>query len=87
MKEIGRVWRLYHQVVLVPAGAPPVQVEETRRAFFAGAIAVLEVVGRISSDDSIDVEKGIEMLEGMTEEVQDYIRKFKMKHGIVEKQS
>jgi hypothetical protein len=40
---IERGWRSYRDQVL-PNGAPPIQLQETRRAFYAGAKALLTVL-------------------------------------------
>ena len=43
MKPIAKGWESYRRMV-VPADAPPNQVEETRKAFFAGASILFEAL-------------------------------------------
>lgn len=52
----------------MPDAAPPVQVEECRRAFYAGSYALLMNVAYNIGDDSTDEEDGIRQLEALKAE-------------------
>lgn len=52
---------------VIPKGAPPIQIQESKRAFFAGAKMVIEFVIAIS-DDSVTEDAGVEMLESLHRE-------------------
>lgn len=41
---ILEAWNGYRRKLLDPVGAGPVQIEETRRAFYAGAISLLTAI-------------------------------------------
>lgn len=50
MNDVHQGWDRYQRVV-VPADAPMIQLLECRRAYFAGAQAVAEILRRIEDDD------------------------------------
>lgn len=53
MKHVENAWRRYAERVL-PTDASPVQVQETRRAFYGGAASLLAVMVRnVSAGDDI----------------------------------
>lgn len=58
----------YKKAVLTKVGPQSVQMIETRRAFYAGAAAVLKIMAKISEDD-VTEEVGAAILEGLSEEV------------------
>lgn len=64
-------WNEYLRLVL-PAGAPPVQVQECRRAFFAGAAQVVLIMERIGEDD-VSENAGVEILEATRQELQRFV--------------
>lgn len=49
-RPIETIWQKYRQLVM-PATASAVQVEETHKAFFAGAAALFELVMKIMDSD------------------------------------
>jgi hypothetical protein len=50
MKHIEAGWQSYLKLV-VPAGASPVQISETRQAFYAGAAILMQKIMLIMDED------------------------------------
>jgi hypothetical protein len=46
----------------------PIQIEETRRGFYAGAAAMLDLIVRVTPDD-VSEDQGVEMLEALHQEL------------------
>lgn len=57
---------------VIPLDAPAVQITECKRAFFAGASAVLNVLLLIG-DDTISEDLGVETIEAIRQEIQAYV--------------
>ena len=76
---IGEAWASYSAEV-VPAGAPKVQREECKRAFYAGAQAMFQVVMETAELDSDDASEA--RLAAIEREMQDWLRLFKKREGI-----
>lgn len=57
---------------VIPAAAPAVQVEECRRAFYAGSYAMLINLAESIGDDSTDEEEGVAMLEALKVECETF---------------
>jgi hypothetical protein len=69
-KTIAGQWDDYFVKVLLGSGVTnSVQIQETRRAFYAGAYALLMLLSRIASDD-VTEESGVEYLEACRRECQ-----------------
>lgn len=66
LPSIRDAWQSYREHVL-PPDAPSVQVQECRRAFYAGAHSVLCVVTAIG-DDSVSEDQGLDTLTALHEE-------------------
>lgn len=66
MNTIAEQWALFESGVL-PRGCPPVQRQEMRRAFYAGAEAMLRL-GYSVGDKSISENAGVAMFEGWHDE-------------------
>lgn len=60
---LARAWAHYVEHV-IPKGAGPVQIAETQKAFYAGALVVIEVVKRIGEDD-VSEAAGMEILTAL----------------------
>lgn len=71
MNTIQEGWIGYSKGV-IPKDASAVQIEETRRAFYAGAAQVLGVMYEVGSRD-LSEPAGVGILEGMHEEVRVFI--------------
>lgn len=67
MRTIADQWSDFDRLILRPTGAGNVQRVETKRAFYAGAQAVLNVMLEIACVDTSD-EGGAAMLEGLHDE-------------------
>jgi hypothetical protein len=76
-KLIGDQWRSYAEQI-VPADAPKVQMQETRRAFYAGAQALFGVCFEIGGDD-VSEDEGLRSLESVREELNRFVDA--VKHG------
>lgn len=66
MTTVAAFWESYRREVL-PANAPAVQVQECRRAFYAGVKATLAVLLEIG-DDSVSEDQGVELIERLHDE-------------------
>jgi hypothetical protein len=65
-------WQDYAEKIL-PAHAPRVQGQETRRAFYAGAFELLSRLAELG-DDSIPEDAGVEVLEATKREIEAFVR-------------
>lgn len=70
--KITAAWLSYLDDVL-PKNAPPVQIMETRRAFFAGAQACLSECLALGSDD-VPEDAGVDVIEDLRLELQAFGR-------------
>lgn len=68
MNTIQAQWSTFEAMV-VPKNAPPVQRQEMRRAFYAGAEAMMRIQWAIG-DESISEDAGVAILEGCRDEAQ-----------------
>ena len=69
-RRIETGWRTYAEHVL-PAGAPSVQTQETRRAFYAGAWHMLNLLAELG-EDSVSEDAGVDVLEALTAEARQF---------------
>jgi hypothetical protein len=76
--SIGEGWASYLAAVM-PAGAGAVQIEETKRAFYAGAAAMF---GDMLTAAELDEDPAAALLEAFDRELADYLRMFKSREGI-----
>lgn len=67
-KTIADNWRSYHRRVL-PPDAGPIQVRETRRAFYAGAAMMFGMVSKVGDDDRSEAES-MEVMDRIWAEIQ-----------------
>ena len=61
-------------LLVVPAGVPPVQIQETQRAFYAGAAAAFALMNRIGEDD-VPEHVGVVLLERLDRELKVFTAK------------
>lgn len=73
-------WRAYRKQAM-PADAGQNQVDETRNAFYGGAAMALLTVQRIGEDD-ISEDEGVAIIKALVKECEDYLAKYRMKHGL-----
>lgn len=76
---IGEQWASYVSKV-IPADAPPVQVEECKRAFYAGAQGMFQAV--MAATEPEDEDASEDRLASLEFEMQDFLRLFKKREGI-----
>lgn len=67
MNTIQHQWDAFRALV-VPQDAPPMQVREMRRAFYAGAEAMSRINFAVG-DANVSEQAGIEILEGVQDEL------------------
>lgn len=70
MRTIQEQWESYLNVVL-PKNAPQIQVTECRRAFYAGAQAMMTVFTSIGEPD-ISEDAGVALIEGFNSELSSF---------------
>lgn len=68
--KIATEWRDYRTKVL-PPNCSRIQLQETRRAFYAGAIAMLSIMQKLAGDDWTE-EEGAIALEKLIQEGADF---------------
>ena len=76
MKKVPTVkqeWEDFKQKI-IPAGAPEIQVQEMRRAFYAGALILLGLVATLSEEAESE-ESGAEELDKLDKELKDFFSK------------
>ena len=71
MRSVQKQWDSYRAAV-VPTQASPVQVQECRRAFYAGAQVMLAYMTELGGTH-ISEEAGIEIIQGFHDEMQGFI--------------
>lgn len=68
---ISNQWDSYREEV-VPAEAPPEQVTECRRAFFAGAHALLYTVMRVMDSGEEPTDRDMAQMDAIDKELRDF---------------
>lgn len=71
-KLIEAGWIGYAEHVL-PSGANPVQVQETRRAFYAGAAHLFDAITRAVGPDSVSEDDGVVVFDGVQAEIDEFL--------------
>lgn len=69
---IAATWLTYLDKV-VPNGAPPIQIQESKRAFFGGVTALLGIMQTIGERDDIDEESGAKILGLIDDECRQFV--------------
>jgi hypothetical protein len=80
-KIIGAGWAGYHLLV-IPANAPQVQVDESRNAFYAGAQHLFGSLMSILTDDAEPTEGEILRIARIDEELKLFVAEFKTQHKL-----
>jgi hypothetical protein len=71
LRSVSAMWRIYVERVL-PRDAAPMQVQECRRAFYAGVQSVL-VDGLMGiGDDSVDEDQALNHLTALHDECEQF---------------
>jgi hypothetical protein len=74
MNTIQEAWESFERAV-VPIDAPPIQRQEMRKAFYAGAVSMLNIVTGPLTDMSD--EAGCALIDSLVEEGRMFFREFK----------
>lgn len=74
--RVARAWRQYRMDVL-PGAAPAIQVQETRRAFYAGAMLTLETLHDAVGPDTVSEDEGVEIMEAVHTELMVFLEAVK----------
>ena len=69
--KLQQSWQSYSKAVM-PNNAPPIQVQEMRRAFYAGATAMLDITKLLGEED-VSEETGVAALEALQQEIVDFL--------------
>lgn len=87
-ETLGEAWADYLAKLVMPAGAGAAQIEETKRAFYAGALVgmhMLTGIGIDVPDDEAGIEQGAKRIESALREAEDYFeglgRRHRATHG------
>ncbi len=75
MNTIQEQWELFAALV-VPKDAPPIQRQETRRAFYAGAEAMARIQFAVG-DKAMSEDAGVQVLEGCHDELRRFAQQMK----------
>lgn len=62
-------WKSYYDTLLAPINTGANQVQETRRAFYAGAAAMLGAISRASAECGDDEDAGAAVIEKLHQEL------------------
>ncbi len=71
LMPIRSSWALFEKNVL-PKNAPPIQRTEMRKAYYGGAMAVLNALERIGEPD-IGEQQGVEFLSMLKNEIIEFV--------------
>ncbi len=71
MNTVQEKWDSF-SLLVVPKDASPVQRQEMRRAFYAGAEAMMQIQWAVGAED-ISEDAGIHILEGCRSELQGFV--------------
>ena len=76
--SLGEQWADWYEHILQPIDPSPVQVEETKRAFYAGALCMFHLVAGVSGDvpdDEPGIEQGAERMEALLREAEEFFER------------
>jgi hypothetical protein len=72
-KLIERGWRSYAEHVL-PTNAGRAQIQEMRRAFYAGAGLLFEALTDAVGPDDVSEDAGMDIMRGVDEEIRAFVQ-------------
>ena len=73
--RIAKVWAQFHEKLLVGAG--PVQIQEMRRAFYAGAEIMLNTILRGLSPGTEAEDTDLKMMDELHQELVEFVEDIK----------
>jgi hypothetical protein len=74
--DLEKQWEVVRRLVYLP-GVSAVQLQECKRAFYAGAAAVISVQMRICDDDISD-QRAAEVLDSLLEQARQFNEKLRL---------
>jgi hypothetical protein len=77
LPTVGSLWRDYWAAIKPPDPVDPVQVAETRRAFYAGVLASLTLFRDTVGTDAVSEDQGAVYLEALYRECEAFYRRVK----------
>lgn len=80
MKYIEREWDAFSKKIFDKLNPSPIQVEETKRGFFAGALAVIRIIEQLGEPD-VSEDDGVLVLEKLKLESQEFFRNLLSRHA------
>jgi len=72
-KTVHGAWLSYRMIVM-RSDVPQVQVTETRRAFYAGVLMMLNLLDEVSTPD-VSEDEGAAYIERLAQECRDFTKK------------
>lgn len=69
IKTLAEAWTGYLERV-VPRNAGPIQLKQTKRNFYAGALAMLSLMSSINEDTP--EEEGVKLFEALCQELKEF---------------
>lgn len=73
LKTIEEEWQIYSGMIFANLDPPAVQVSETQRAFFAGALAILKIAEMLGAS-GIPEDEGADYLQRLLNEAVKFSR-------------
>ena len=80
LKTIEQEWQEFSRYIFTGISPSPIQVEETKRAFFAGSFSLLMAVREIG-EPHINEDEGCEYLEERYQESMEFYEQLKERHA------
>ena len=82
LKTIAEEWQGFSEMIFAKMNPPPgpVQVEETKRAFSAGAWAILMALKAIGEPE-VSEDEGVDFLDGLQREGEEFYRDLIKRHA------
>jgi hypothetical protein len=73
MKLIETAWQDF-VLKVIPAGAPPIQITESRKAFYAGAMCLLDSIMKVLGPDQEPTESDMLIMDGIKGELDQFLK-------------
>jgi hypothetical protein len=73
MKIIESAWLDYREKV-IPADAPDIQIDETRKAFYAGAGQLFQSILRVLGPGEEPTDADLTIMDGIQEELEAFLK-------------
>lgn len=77
MRTVASAWEDFKSKAFGNQEIHPIQEQEMRRAFYAGAYYMLNAFARIGEDDSISEDAGAAILDGYEQELRQFAKDVK----------